>query len=889
MSDTMRELEHRAEMETGPWDADAAMAKCSTASDFRSICAGEVSAGEPDERQHWKLPHHSTPGGPANANGVRAARSRFEQTEGLTNKEAARRHLFETHKLPSEQASKPPRDQLVRAAPPGSTFAMRQEQDSDGAHHLVGHFTPFGDWTEIDSFWEGNFLERSLKGAFRRTFENNRDRLRVTLNHGHDPQLGDKPLGKILRLEEDDKGPAYDVRLFASVPDLVIDGLREEQYGASYRFRVVREEFNNDPGISDYNPKGLPERTILEAEVYEFGPVTYPAYEGATAQLRSITDEYIADRLTGGDPDRLRDILEHRRTIPPDEQSTADAPAAPSPPEGTSAEAARDSSGHDGSTTEEGSGMAVDLSQHRSLDDLVQREKDNAAEIERMLTAVGVGEFSAEEQAKVEELEQERGALQERIAEVRKRHALLADIAKGPNAEPGAPTPETRAGSDGAGGNDSGGRRTYGFNTPDRPIENVWDLGEYRRRASNISEERRLLQDGARRALEQVDFPAVGNAGLAEGIGKGKAREDSAYAGVTNEQVRAHIEALVKRDNVFGLFSRHILMTGSERYRRAFWKMSAGEFLTSEEQFAIAQANERALSLTGAQGGFAVPFVLDPTIIPTGNLAVNPFRSISRVENITVDEWRGISSAGITASFAAEATETTDNAPTLVQPTVSTEKAQGFIPFSIEIGQDWTGLEATMGVLIGDSKDELEATKFATGTGTNEPQGVITGATTTTTAGGTGAFAATDLDLLEAALGARFRARASMVMNRFIAQKIRHFDTTTAGGFWSQGVQLTQGLQSQVPGPGNYGATVIGYPSYESTAMAAALTTGSKIIAMGDFRYYLIADRIGMSVVPTGLLVGTNHRPTGQQGLYFYWRVGAGVLSANAFRVLVTG
>ena len=34
---------------------------------------------------------------------------------------------------------------------------------------------------------------------------------------------------------------------------------------------------------SSYKPTGLPERTITEAKVMEFGPVTFPAYEDATA------------------------------------------------------------------------------------------------------------------------------------------------------------------------------------------------------------------------------------------------------------------------------------------------------------------------------------------------------------------------------------------------------------------------------------------------------------------------------------------------------------------------------------------------------------------------------------------------------------------------------
>src|SRR6185436_12199414 len=110
-------------------------------------------------------------------------------------------------------------------------------------------------------------------------------------NHGSDPDLGDKVLGTIDELGEDDRGVAYEVGLFPSVPALVMEGLRAGVYGSSYRFRVLREEWVEEPGVSDHNPQGLPERTVKEAEVGEFGPVTFPQYEGATAGVRSMTDE----------------------------------------------------------------------------------------------------------------------------------------------------------------------------------------------------------------------------------------------------------------------------------------------------------------------------------------------------------------------------------------------------------------------------------------------------------------------------------------------------------------------------------------------------------------------------------------------------------------------
>jgi HK97 family phage prohead protease len=93
------------------WDGNRAMGQCSTAAQYRSICAGERSTGEPDERQHWALPHHYLGQGP-NAGGVRAALSRLPQTEGLSNAGAARSHL-EGHMSsvsPDREAANPQED-----------------------------------------------------------------------------------------------------------------------------------------------------------------------------------------------------------------------------------------------------------------------------------------------------------------------------------------------------------------------------------------------------------------------------------------------------------------------------------------------------------------------------------------------------------------------------------------------------------------------------------------------------------------------------------------------------------------------------------------------------------------------------------------------------------
>jgi HK97 family phage prohead protease len=197
---------------------------------------------------------------------------------------------------------------------------------------LYGHFSVFNRWTEINSWFEGNFLERIAPGAFKKTIGENRDRIKALFQHGMDPQIGDKPLGPIADLREDDMGAYYEVPLLdTSYNRDLIPGLEAGLYGASFRFQVMREELNDQPDPSDHNPRGLPERTIKEARLHEFGPVTFPAYQGATAGVRSLTDHFVFDEIAR-DPDRFRSVLavdltDLRRDSDEEAAEAADAPS----------------------------------------------------------------------------------------------------------------------------------------------------------------------------------------------------------------------------------------------------------------------------------------------------------------------------------------------------------------------------------------------------------------------------------------------------------------------------------------------------------------------------------------------------------------------------------
>jgi HK97 family phage prohead protease len=184
---------------------------------------------------------------------------------------------------------------LVRALslPPRLTgrggAGLRSAEDSPPT--LVVRFSVFNTWTEIDSVFEGHFLERVAPGAFLRSMREDRGRIRMLFQHGRDPQVGDKPLGPIVVLREDEIGGLAEAPLLdTSYNADLLPGLNAGVYGSSFRFRVTSEDVVERPARSAYNPKGLPERTIREARLFEVGPVTFPAYAGATAGVRSLTD-----------------------------------------------------------------------------------------------------------------------------------------------------------------------------------------------------------------------------------------------------------------------------------------------------------------------------------------------------------------------------------------------------------------------------------------------------------------------------------------------------------------------------------------------------------------------------------------------------------------------
>jgi|GEM_PF-5157759 len=156
-----------------------------------------------------------------------------------------------------------------------------------GPGTLYGYAAVFDQWREVDSLLEGHYLQRIAPGAFTRTIATERHRMKVVFRHGKDDRVSYQSLGSISLLEEDAHGLRYEVDLLdADHTWELAPWLATGKYGGSLTFEVQLDRFVRNPGTSAHNPRGLPEHTVLEMRVQEFGPASPPAFAGTSAGIR---------------------------------------------------------------------------------------------------------------------------------------------------------------------------------------------------------------------------------------------------------------------------------------------------------------------------------------------------------------------------------------------------------------------------------------------------------------------------------------------------------------------------------------------------------------------------------------------------------------------------
>ena len=349
------------------------------------------------------------------------------------------------------------------------------------------------------------------------------------------------------------------------------------------------------------------------------------------------------------------------------------------------------------------------------------------------------------------------------------------------------------------------------------------------------------------------------------------------------------VQQLVRTNSAI---ARRVLVTENEDYRNAWMKLvtQARPFLTQDEERAMQRWEEfRAMAEnTSSAGGYGVPVFIDPSIILTAQGSSNPFLAISKTVDINSNVWKGVTSAGVSWTFQTEGAAAGDASPTLAQPSVTVHMARGFIPYSFEVASDYPGFAAEMSNLLAEGYDELLVDKFTRGSGSGEPQGILTAISATSadrvkvTTGGS--IGAPDPYNVWKALPQRYRRNASWLMSVGVNNAIRQIGSTNV--YHGYTVNLPEGWADEL----------FNKPVYESPYMpdtTSWTTTAECQAIVGDFSNFVIARNGGMNVelIPqlfqqvtagTGVAV-----PTGQRGWFAYSRIGSGVANTAGFRVLV--
>ena len=145
---------------------------------------------------------------------------------------------------------------------------------------IVGYGAVFYDGTADTEYrvWD-DFVERIAPGAFDRALAE-ADDVRGLFNHDPNQVLGRTSSGT-MRLKVDKKGLVYeieadDTQVARDVQRFIERG---DVTGSSFSFEITDQEWRTEDGVDI--------REIQGVKLYDTGPVTFPAYPGTEAELRT--------------------------------------------------------------------------------------------------------------------------------------------------------------------------------------------------------------------------------------------------------------------------------------------------------------------------------------------------------------------------------------------------------------------------------------------------------------------------------------------------------------------------------------------------------------------------------------------------------------------------
>jgi len=261
-------------------------------------------------------------------------------------------------------------------------------------------------------------------------------------------------------------------------------------------------------------------------------------------------------------------------------------------------------------------------------------------------------------------------------------------------------------------------------------------------------------------------------------------------------------------------------------------------------------------------------------------LMYSPVRNICRVVGTASGNalpWPKVDDTGNTGELLAEAT----TIGTSVDPTFSavTMNAYKFSSKPIFISQELIedtafNLSSEIASMLGERLGRVEGTYTTTGTGSSQPQGVVTGAATGKTAASTTAFTADEVIDLVHSVDPAYRMGASgFAMNDAVLLYARKLKLADGQYLWQPG--MSAGTPDRL----------YGYPVAILQGMSSTFTTGQKLILFGDFSKFVVRDVANVRFYR----LDERYRDTDQTAFIAFKRLDSKMIQSAAVKLLVLG
>jgi len=301
----------------------------------------------------------------------------------------------------------------------------------------------------------------------------------------------------------------------------------------------------------------------------------------------------------------------------------------------------------------------------------------------------------------------------------------------------------------------------------------------------------------------------------------------------------------------------------TEEYRKAFWAALQSRNPNPPEARDLFTSDD-------TKGGYLVPETYETELIKALE-DVNIMRTLATVRQTGTLAKIPVVTGRPVFTWVGEKGDYQETETSFGQYQIDAHKGGGIVKVSEELMDDsFINLEAELRDQFSLGQGDLEEAAFVAGDGVGKPRGVALDAQVGVTAAAVDAIAADELFDIKYSLRKPYRKRARWMMNDTTALAIMKLKDGNGQYLWRPGLQTGQ-------------PDILLNSPLETSTFMAELATGQTTVLYGDFSFYRIQDRLGITIQKLVEL----YAETGQVGFKIMFRTDGRLLLPEAVKALV--